>query len=184
MDTPTGQSPRDHAARLAETLRDVLGLDPPPNFEPRFIAHARRVGPSNVEDLGSLLLLECLEERDAGRPMDGPAILRALERVVKRLERAARREVPLTFAPADPRPPAPAPDEDRLPAELRDAIVSRLTFFHGLFLETYLDQDRERKRVERIERTASELGMSRSAAYDLMREVKGVLGPLLGKKAN
>jgi hypothetical protein len=82
----------DYASRLIEILQRELRLDLPPGFAKVFLWHAKKVGSSNYEDLGSLLLLECLEARNKGVTLDAKEVARALDRVRHRVVREIRRQ--------------------------------------------------------------------------------------------
>jgi ATP/maltotriose-dependent transcriptional regulator MalT len=83
---------RDDAIEYAHQLADALnqiGADLPERFEGLFVLQARRVGESAHGDLGALLMVECLEARQAGRALDAAEVRRALDRVRHRLIREA-----------------------------------------------------------------------------------------------
>jgi hypothetical protein len=125
--------------------------------------------------------LECLEEFRE-KQADEKEVIQALERVVKRLKRESKGEVPLTFSPTARDGAEPAPLEEVIPNELRSILLAQLSTFQVLFLETYLAEVESPDRVERMKRTAAKLGMSTSSAYEIMRNIKNVLRPLFGVK--
>jgi RNA polymerase sigma factor (sigma-70 family) len=77
-----------YAHQLANELK-TIGADLPAEFLERFLFHARRVGEGAHADLGSLLVIECLEARRSGKALDAVEIGRALDRVRHRLVREA-----------------------------------------------------------------------------------------------
>ena len=67
---------REYAMFLAKAITDATGEPIPNKFPELFIAHARRLGGDGYEDLGSLVLIECLESHKNGTPLDLVAIRR------------------------------------------------------------------------------------------------------------
>lgn len=81
-----------HYARLvSDAIRDWLQIAPPPTFEAMFVSHARRLGQSLQEELGSLVLIECYEAHRAGRLIDDLELRRILDRIRHRLTRSVQR---------------------------------------------------------------------------------------------
>jgi hypothetical protein len=69
-----------------------MGIDLPINFASIFIWNAKRLdGWIDHEDLGSLLMLECQEQRTAGHTPPPVEVLRMLDRIRHRLVRQSMR---------------------------------------------------------------------------------------------
>ncbi len=100
----TRDSPRDLAGTLMKDLADVLDLAIPADEKARardeqsLAAHLARVGRSNIEDLCSWILVECLERHRAGVLVDWAEVLRAADRIRHRMARRQARERPLPLA--------------------------------------------------------------------------------------
>lgn len=88
------------AADLVRAIREVLGFDPNAEFVRQFLACKRRLGIDDSNDLGSLVLLECIEHLQTARTIDDAELMRVLDRVFHRVVRAARsyhsRRLPLS----------------------------------------------------------------------------------------
>lgn len=165
------------ASHVKKILGEALGVAFSSKFDYRFYRHAMRVGPSNVEDLGSLLVVECLE--NFGNHTDEQWIIQALERVVKRLTRESLREVPLTFSPIAQHSAEPEQTESLIPHELRSVILSKLSTDQVKFLDLYLSVGENIDRVERMKRTVLSLGMSQSKGYQMLQLIKSAINPAL-----
>jgi RNA polymerase sigma factor (sigma-70 family) len=77
-----------YARQLADALHQI-GADLPAGFERLFVLQARRVGEGTYGDMGALMMIECLEAKQAGRALDAAEVRRALDRVRHRLIREA-----------------------------------------------------------------------------------------------
>jgi ATP/maltotriose-dependent transcriptional regulator MalT len=80
----------NYVARLSDDLK-VLGATLPTTFRRDFIRYATRAGEDAYDELGQLLLLECLQVADSHKPLDEHEVTRALDRVRQKLIRRAKR---------------------------------------------------------------------------------------------
>ena len=80
-----------YAHELAGALNQI-GAALPEGFERFFLLQSRRIGECAHGDLGTLLMIECLEAKRAGRVLDAAEVRKALDRVRHRLSREASTE--------------------------------------------------------------------------------------------
>jgi hypothetical protein len=172
MSTSPEWSSRTYSAYLAQLLRNIIGVELPHNFENIFLSHAARVGTSNFEDLGSLIVLECIEVKSHGIDVNSDTLNRIIDRVRHRIARGIRREVQSNYEPADPRRPVPDKLDLREFFEIAKAQLSPLHVL--LFEQHYLDG-------RRIDDLAAELGLSKSTAYRMTKDIKNALINFLNK---
>lgn len=167
------QALRAYANRLAETLRETLGVDLPGNFADIFCWHARWVGPSSWEDLGQWVILECLEEKGEKGALDAAAVVRATDRIRHRIFRRGKREAQalsnlrdLRLADEENEPDSHA--EDRVD-EILESSLKRLTPIQLFLFEGHYLNGRS------VDELGTELGISRATAYRMIKQVKNVL---------
>jgi hypothetical protein len=163
MPPPPKGSIESYASRLAQLIHDELGVELPSNFEGIFRFHAEKVGPSNYEDLGSWVLLECLEEKRRGE-LDAKAVIRAVDRIRHRITRMTKREVKAIAEPPNRGPAAKSPWQevsDFLSSANSELSPLEVLVFQRHFLEG-----------ETIASLATELGLSLTKAYKVRNEVR------------
>ena len=94
MATPDKAEIRAYALKLAGWLRELLGVEiSPESFVDVFLFNAARVGVSNYEDLGSLVLLECKTVLAGGSKITERELRRLVNRIQHQLTRKSKREV-------------------------------------------------------------------------------------------
>jgi DNA-binding transcriptional ArsR family regulator len=154
---------------LTETL--ALGLEVPADereyaeLERSLSAHFARVGRSNFDDLGSWVLIECLEKYRGGAGVDWAEVLRAADRIRRRIARRRARERALPDADVAVAAAASSPSSAvDLESLLKNLPRTDLIIFHGF----YLDGE---KPIDIGER----LGMSQAQVYRRLREVRNML---------
>lgn len=162
------QSLRIYANRLADTLRDALRSDLPDDFADIFCWHARRLGPSNCEDLGQWVILECLEEKQKKGTVDGATVVRAIDRIRHRIIRRSQREAQALSEIKDASMKSGQPQvrsvesvEEIVRFALKQFTPIQLFLFEGHYLNG-----------RGIDELATELGISRSTSYRLLSNVK------------
>ena len=164
----------EYNVRLARLPRDGLGVELPDNFVAISRANAQRVGPSNFEDLGSLVLLECWELKKSGIALDVRSVVQVVDRIRHRIVRKAkrRREVPLISEPADASGGA-----SLATPPLANSIFSFLRSKSSA-LDVYVFEQRylDGRNVKDI---ANELGMPQSTVYDRLAKTKKALAAFL-----
>ena len=146
----------EYAAFLVACLRDSLNIELPPWFESYFISNARRLSVSFYEDLGSLVLIECQEEKGRGGAVSPQDLRRIVDRVRHRLSRGARRQ--LSMDAADTLPAEPGLSQERTAAAVRGFVsqldpTDMLVFEHRIFLG------------KPVAAVATELGLSPANVY-------------------
>lgn len=97
MSTVAQDTARWHARALMKSLTETLRLPLPSPaeagaLESTLAGHLARVGPSNFEDLGAWVVLECLIQARDGAAVDWAEVLRAADRVRHRISRQHARE--------------------------------------------------------------------------------------------
>lgn len=154
-----------YAAYLAKCL-GVLGVDVPDSFEKLFVWHARRAGPGNYEDLGSLILLECQERKVEKVGVDGQELKRMVDRIRHKMTRRAGRETPLDIT-------GRAVSKDTPNAEGTEAVLHRLSLFlqelsptHALLFELHFVQGQPVRQIEQ------KCGIPKSTVYGKLAEIK------------
>ena len=106
-----------YVAWLTETLL-LIGAEVPRDFGKMFLLHLRRMGTAageNREDLGSLLLSECLKAKAEEKPLTGREVTLALDRVRHRIVRAAETRKRSVFRLRDRSPPTTGQMIDKTP---------------------------------------------------------------------
>jgi hypothetical protein len=157
----------EYAARFARLLRDSLKIDLPESLEHVFIRQAKRVGVANYEDLGSWVLLECLERKASGEVMSQEGVFRAIDRVRKRITRRARR---LLISGAIlgqlAEPPRAIPEKTNLIVNEFREILSGLSPIHVLVFDCLFLNKKGAKEV------AAELNLSLATVYRRADDIK------------
>jgi hypothetical protein len=173
--TDTEDSAREHASRLIKSLSETLGIRVPGvaveygRLEKSLAAHLGRVGPSNVDDLSSWILLECLEKHRGGTAVSWVDVLRAADRIRHRISRQHARERTLSTADiavnATATNSSPAIDMTSL---LKKLSQTDLVIFHSFFLDD-----------ERAADIAKRLGISLAQVYRRLSEIRDMLAHYL-----
>lgn len=168
------RSPHDSVSRYARDLVLMLreaGIEVPPSFKGAFIREAKRVGESNHEDLGSLVLLGCLELKKVLKEKlkDEPQwledelrgkVLRVLDTERHNLLRQLRRARQLEFDRAQNLPP-----DRRLVIDQFRELLTRISPLHVmLFEQRYLEG-------QPIDQLCSQFKMSRATLYRRLAEI-------------
>ena len=164
----TADSARASARGLMRDLERALELAIPADgqirgrLEGNLTAQLARVGRSNVEDLCSWILLECLQRRREGALVDWSEVLKAADRIRHRIARRQARERPLPLTDAG------REDENLARSacmiDLR-TVLARLDW-EGLFIFESALEGAEPAEV------AIQLGKSRSYVYHRLAEIK------------
>lgn len=82
-----------YAHRLSDLLREVYGGTHSDRFVRQFVSESHHLGPSDYEDLGQLVFLECHDLRSQGGELSDESLRRIVHRIRQRLARRARREM-------------------------------------------------------------------------------------------
>src|SRR5690348_2679038 len=120
------QDASEYTKGLANELQSI-GAVLPQNFNRMFLGHARRLSQGSHSDLGTLLIIECLEAKKQGIALTAIEIQRAIDRVRHRLSREAtairERFAPL---PNDLAASAPTPSSQAAAIEFARLLLSGL----------------------------------------------------------
>ncbi|MDA1052997.1 MAG: sigma-70 family RNA polymerase sigma factor [Planctomycetota bacterium] len=154
---------REYAAFLETCLRDRLNIAPPSNLQAIFVSNARRLSPTDYEDLGSLILVECQEKLARGEPIDGTELTRIIDRLRHRMARSARREIPLDIARYLPSKSSLSPDQAT--NALRE-FVAELTPTEAIVFERRCLHDQSAGEI------AKDTGLSQATIYRLLSSVR------------
>ena len=120
----------------------------------RIIFYLSRVGDSNVEDLCSWIMLECLIEKSQGIDIDWPLIFRIADRIRRRIVRRSAREPVLSDRTIDS--PAPAIDPS-FEIDLKD-LIRKLEHKEFIVYHSYfLNGDRADEIAKRLKISKSEV---------------------------
>ena len=82
-----------YAYKLGDLLRELYGCTVSDRFVQQFISEALRLGSSDYEDLGQLVLLECQDLLSQHDKISDQSLGRIVHRIRQRLARRARREM-------------------------------------------------------------------------------------------
>jgi hypothetical protein len=158
---------RRYAKELAHCLERGFGLTVRDDFVRQFVFHAHRLRPSEYEDLGSLVLLECHEQLLAEKTIDSAELKRIIDRVQHRLSRATSRErtvdplnldwVPARFVRGD----SCTPDLDDLLSTLQ-----QLSALHVLLFEMHYVQGCP------VQQICEELRISPATVYRRLEDIR------------
>jgi RNA polymerase sigma factor (sigma-70 family) len=164
---------RGHVGPLIEHLTETLalGLVVPADkeeyaeLERSLSAHFARVGRSNFDDLGSWVLLECLEKYRGGTKVDWAEVLRAADRIRRRITRqhARERALPDADVAVDAAASSPSSAID-LKSLLKNLPQTDLVIFHSFYLEGKKPAD-----------IGERLGMSQAQVYRRLGTVRNML---------
>jgi len=173
MSSDKEHTARGHAGLLIKHLTETLtlGLVLPADqqecakLERSLSAHLARVGRSNFDDLGSWVLLECLEKYRGGATVDWAEVLRAADRIRHRITRQQTREraLPDANVAVDAAAASPSSAID-LKSLLEKLPQTDLIIFHSFYLEG-------KKAADIGER----LGMSPAQVYRRLSDVRNML---------
>lgn len=164
------------AKSVRSNLKDWLGIDAPDSFERSFLWLGQRLGHESVEDLGAWLILECAQMRRVGREVGDKALIRALNRVQKRLIRQHRREAP--WPGLDTLPLAQTTDPPLVAVETQETMdrvaqfIERLSPEDALLLAMLVDR-------HPVKQIATDLGWSIRTAYRRVRTLRMAIGSIL-----
>lgn len=135
----------------------------------RIMFYLSRVGDSNIEDLCSWIMLECLIEKSHGIDIDWPRIFKIADRIRRRIVRRSAREPVLSDRTIDS--PAPAIDPS-FEIDLKD-LVRKLehkdfVVYHSYFLNG-----------DRADEIAKRLKISKSEVYRSIHIIRNLLQKIL-----
>lgn len=159
-----------YASSLAEKLQTVLQIKLPRNFNYLFIQNALRVGVDNYQDFGSLIILECLEEKERGKEVHEKELSHIIDRVRHRITRQVHREVPVNTIESVEREAVRGLEKMALLRKdfstfLKHLSSLHLIIFHHFFLEENSDREKMLKALK----------ISQATFYRELRELKKLL---------
>lgn len=171
-------SAETYTSFLAEELRKVLEIDLPNNFERIFLRHISLIGMNNYAELGSLVMLECLEKKAQGKDIDGDELLRIVDRIRHRIVRQARREIPVDMAKnfamrgirADINPERTALLRDILSKFLKHLSPLQVFLFNYFFIEG----NKDKKQI------LDSLNISQATLYRRLEDIRKAFRDFMG----
>lgn len=170
----SGYSMREIGETLIKNLESTFDLRTPIDsmndytVVNRIMFYLSRVGDSNVEDLCSWIMLECLIEKSQGIDIDWPRIFRIADRIRRRIVRRSTREAVISDRTIDS--PAPATDPS-FEIDLKD-FIRRLEHKEFIVYHSYfLNGDRADEIAKKLKISSSEVYRSINIIRNLLQKI-------------